>query len=394
MDNNTTTSKQKSIKIGFISDHDPLDRRPWSGTKNRLYEQVKECSSEIVWIKVSYDWTTYLFRAFLKLTAAFFGKRYSSVHTTFISKRLAASISKEEMERVDILFAPSGGQYIAYLKTTKPIVYLLDATFHGIYDYYPDFSNFLSFNRKQGEQMEYRALKNASHIIASSDWSKDSVIGDYGIDPSKVSVIEFGANVNMEDICNHSARSLSRPALNKRLQLLFIGVEWERKGGDIAVACVQSLNEMGIPSDLYVIGTSLPSEYKHLTFLKEVGFLNKNIPEQYDRFVSIMQAGDFLLLPTRAECSAIAFCEASAYGLPTLTYDTGGIPNYVKNGVNGYRLPLSANGEDFAEKIKSILDAETLDSLSKSSQAYYTSCLNWQTWREKFRNLMAVCQEK
>ena len=48
----------KKIVLGFISDTDPKDRRPWSGTKNKLYEQIKGCTSEVIWIKVSYNWQT------------------------------------------------------------------------------------------------------------------------------------------------------------------------------------------------------------------------------------------------------------------------------------------------------------------------------------------------
>ena len=53
-----------------------------------------------------------------------------------------------------------------------------------------------------------------------------------------------------------------------------------------------------------------------------------------------MSSSDILLLPTQAECAGIVFVEASAYSMPIFTHDTGGISNYVINGINGYRLPL------------------------------------------------------
>ena len=35
---------------------------------------------------------------------------------------------------------------------------------------------------------------------------------------------------------------------------------------------------------------------------------------------------------------------------PVITYDTGGVGNYVINGLNGYRLPLSSDAKDFRIK--------------------------------------------
>ena len=374
----------RRLRIGFISDKDPSDRGPWSGTKNRLYEQVKECASEVVWIKVRYDWTTYIFRVILLLMAKLMGRKYSSIHTTFIARRLSSSISKEDIDKVDVLFVPSGAQYLYKLDVDKPIVYLADATFRSIYDYYSDFSNFFSFNRKQGEQIDQNALNNSTHIIVSSDWCKESVVNDYGIPKSKISVIEFGANIDSNDVPTEIKTTVTSP-----LQLVFIGVEWERKGGDIAVDCVQKLNEMGITAELNIIGVTLPERYREIPFITEIGRLNKNISEQYEQFTSIVGNCDLLLLPTQAECAGVAFCEASAYGLPTLTYDTGGTPNYVKNGINGYRLPLSANGLDFALRIKVILENDEFPTLRKGCKTYYNSHLNWQVWRKNFSNVLA-----
>ena len=74
----------------------------------------------------------------------------------------------------------------------------------------------------------------------------------------------------------------------------------------------------------------------------------------------------------RAECSALVFCEASAYSLPIITYDTGGVGDYVINGKNGYRLPLEASGKDFANKIIDILhDEAELEKMQKCARTMY-----------------------
>ena len=95
-----------------------------------------------------------------------------------------------------------------------------------------------------------------------------------------------------------------------------------------------------------------------------------------------------MLLPTKAECAGIAFCEASAYGLPVFTYETGGIPNYIQNGVNGYMLSIGSNGEDFGRKIKCCLENGELEKMSVRSQQVYKERLNWNSWRIKIEGII------
>ena len=83
-----------------------------------------------------------------------------------------------------------------------------------------------------------------------------------------------------------------------------------------------------------------------------------NMGQEADRkcLHELFSTSDFFILPSRAECAGIVFCEANAFGLPVLTTDVGGISSIVRHGVNGYMLPTSASGEDFAKEIKRLLD--------------------------------------
>ena len=90
-----------------------------------------------------------------------------------------------------------------------------------------------------------------------------------------------------------------------------------------------------------------------------------------------------MLLPTKAECTGIAFCESTANGLPSFSHHTGGVPNYVLDGKNGYLLPLSSKGEDFGKKIKECLESGELERMAKSCNEVYRTILNWDAWGKK-----------
>src|SRR5207237_528449 len=93
-----------------------------------------------------------------------------------------------------------------------------------------------------------------------------------------------------------------------RCQLVFLGVDWLRKGGETLVATIEELNRSGLKANATVIGCDpggLP--VGRFTIHK---FLDKRRAEHFARFVSIMTSSHFLFLPSRAEAYGQAFCEA------------------------------------------------------------------------------------
>ena len=101
-------------------------------------------------------------------------------------------------------------------------------------------------------------------------------------------------------------------------------MEWERKGGEIAVACVEELNKQD-PSHTYhlhLAGCIPPYEIKS-DYVTAYGFLNRNIKEQREQLDYLCAISDLFILPTKAECSALVFCEASAYSLPIISVCLG-----------------------------------------------------------------------
>ena len=235
----------------------------------------------------------------------------------------------------------------------------------------------------QGEYYEKQAIENAFINIRSSQWAADSVVRDYGGNSQRNYILEFGANLEDQDLLH------TTPYESGTLNILFSGVDWIRKGGEVAVKTVQLLNKRGINSCLFIVGLSeIPRKYANLPFVRIIGFLDKNNPEHYRNYVDIVKNSHLLLLPTYAECSAIVFSESSAFGLPIFTYDTGGTGNYVIGGVNGYKLPLTAREKEFADAIEKSLKSDDFFQLHKGGIKLFNERLNWSTWSERFRKIM------
>lgn len=374
------------MKIGFISAFSPHDRRASSGTCYKMAKELEHVG-ELKWLPLQ---TPKLYRFLELIQKVFFryfrgGKNYQFSYTHWGAKLLARNFQTELIDDCDLLVAFWCGAILGGINTkNKPVIYFSDATFSSMINYYEPFSKLPEFNIRQGNAIEKRSLDKANVIVVSSDWCAHSVKDDFNQDPEKIHVVEFGANIDKKDIIPHKS------SYNKQhLDILFLGVNWDRKGGPEAVDATRWLNENGISATLHIVGIrNLSMKIQSLPFINYVGFLNKNIKQEYNKLVNIITQCHLLLLPTKAECSAIAFAEASANGLPIFTYRTGGVPNYVINGVNGYMLPLGSTGDDFGKKIKECATSGELEILSKKAPSIYTQKLNWEEWRHKIEKII------
>ena len=115
--------------------------------------------------------------------------------------------------------------------------------------------------------------------------------------------------------------------------------------------------------------------------MKIIPFLDKNDPAQNQEFEQLYLSSHFLLLPTRNECFGIVFCEANAFGLPVIATATGGTPETIKDGENGYLLPLKARGDAYASIIADLFhDEQRYSAMVQSSRAAFENRLNWDAW--------------
>jgi glycosyltransferase involved in cell wall biosynthesis len=373
----------KEMVVGYLTISNPEDKYPWSGLIHNIYKAIKKTGVTVIHIPVKERPIVWFYRKSMSFVIRkLFHKNICPYHTTWIAHILSSSIDRKLLDHVDIIFAPAGSTNLYSLKTNKPIIYYTDATFKIMVGYYESFSNLYNWNIKQGNLVEQTALNKSHYVITASEWAANSIIDDYGISKDKVKVIEFGANIDDKDI---SFRERKKTDI---FHILFLGVDWNRKGGDTACETCIELNKLGIKTILHIVGvSSIPKKYINNPYIDFVGFLNKNFPNDYVNLIRIIENSDILLLPTKAECSAIVFAEASAFGLPCYTYDTGGLANYVKNGVNGYRLSLDSSGKDFAYKIKETIENNEMKNLSVGGIRLYKEILNWSVVSEKLKEL-------
>jgi glycosyltransferase involved in cell wall biosynthesis len=372
----------KSLKVGFLSSQNYLDRNSFSGILYYMRNALIARGIKVIDLgepRKPSRLRDFYYRVLKSGNTPKVGSnRYIAESTKFASK------IKKQLSQIpcDVIFAPVAKREISFIETNIPIVSLSDATFILFEKNYQ--INLDKEEREWESKQESIAISKASKLVYSSEWAANSAISDYQADAAKIEVIPFGANLDEPPL----ATEVLSQKHTSSCRLLFIGRDWSRKGGDIAFQTLTCLNERGVNAELVVVGTTPPPEIKHEK-LRVIPYLNKNVPQQRKQLDELFLKSNFFIFPTRADCSPIVICEANAFGLPVFTTDVGGIPTIIKNGRNGYMLPLSASGEDYANLIvEKFSDKGVYDNLARSSREEYDTRLNWDKWAESLHQVI------
>lgn len=374
------------MKIAYVTPYDPLNVESWSGSGYHILMALRNSGFHTEAIRNLKDSYRHLTRAKKFVYEKILSKNYLRDRHAPTLRSYASQIETALAPlQCDVVFSP-GTVPLAYLHTDKPMVFWTDATFAGMVDFYPSFSNLCRETLRNGNDMEQNALSRCRLAIYSSEWAANSAIENYDVDPKKVRVVPFGANVE----CTRDMPDIRRILAEKNMdicRLLFVGVDWHRKGGDMALEVAKRLNRKGLQTELHVVGCQPPTPTPE--FVKLHGFLSKRTEAGRKKLDCLFGDAHFLIVPSRAECAAVVFAEASSFGLPSLSTDIGGIPTVIRDGRNGKTFPLTADPEDYCDYIVQILSRrENYEDLSLSSFKEYSERLNWSAAGKKVHELI------
>lgn len=378
--------KEKKV-IGFVAmhNHDPFhNRAAWSGSIYKLREAIEMAGFEVRWIPYNTRTKSKLLYHSINIWNRCFRKHQwlPSHHFRPSVKAWAKEIdANPKLKECDYLFYPLTAKIANFTKNGKPYIYLSDYIVTDMLDYY--FYNIIKKSKTMAIEMDTKASQKAFINIRSSKWANDGLINNYHCDKNKCHILEFGPNIDTKDIRRGQVYN------GGQLKILFSGIGWDRKGGDIAVETVEILRSKGIDARLTVAGPlQCPNSCKGKDFIDYIGYLNKNDANDYEKYLDLYEHANLLLLPTKAECSAIVYSEAAAAGIPCYTYLTGGTGDYVVNGVNGYALPEGSPANAFAEQILHDIKTGRMPSLHEGALNLFHDRLSWEAWANGFSKIM------
>lgn len=385
MDQSPLSSKGAAKRIAFVTIGDPSKVRFWSGTPFHMAKSLAREGNDIVHVGPLNAPILPVYKAYSRLCRTFHWRGPSPFHAGPVVAQYAADASRKiRAAAPDIVFAPAGSPFAWGIPAGVPLVYASDATFRLVENYHPHYRKMSPAARDTAERLERDTIARADLLLYPSKWAAESAVRDYGADPAKVHVIPWGAN--LEEAPDRD--SVLRERKPGPCRLLFIGVNWEEKGADVAVGTLNELRARGVDAELVICGCTPPKPCAQ-DGLTIIPFLDKKDPVQRERMSQLYRDADFFLLPTRADCFPMVFCEAAAHGVPSIARATGGVPSAIIEGQTGIVLPLSATQGDYATVIADVFaDRDRLARLRHTSRDAYEARLNWQAWGQRLTDLM------
>lgn len=376
-----------NVRIGFVSATAPDDAQAQSGIPWFMRNALERYCGDVRHLGPLHPWIERPLRIASRVSQRLprhhrfidtNTEQLSRAYGRLLSARIAAAPS-------DWLFAPYASAEIAHVETNAPIVYYSDATFRIMCDYYPAFSGLSPRSRRAGDELERRAVERATAAVFASDWAATSAIRDYGATPEKVFVVPMSANF----VDAPSVESLRFERASDHVRLLFVGVDWERKGGPVAYDALLALRRMGVKASLTIVGCVPPARFRG-SDVSILGFLSKNDQRQRAALESAFRGSDFLVVPTRAECYGCVFVEGAAFGVPSVVPNTGGVSTAVADGASGMLLPPDATGEAYALAIAQVVaDGDRYRALRRSARTAFDTLLSWEAWSRRMNELTA-----
>lgn len=372
------------MNIAFVSIGDPADPHYHSGRHHNIMQNLERAGFHLKVIGPldrSVRWFYGLHKLFYKTVSC---EMHVDRHV-LMRKWYASQISRRITGAdVDVVLSPSTIP-VSELQCVQPIITWTDASFALLDGYYGGvFSRVAPFTRRAAYIQEYRALSRAAAAIYSSDWAADGTAQLYGVPRAKLRVIPSGPYLEIAHTRDDIRVWIERRLRSCRLRLLFIGQDWRRKGGSIALDTVRLLNESGLQAELVIAGCE-PEEARGIPFVDIKGFIKKSESAGVRLIQELFANCHMLILPTLADSSPNVIVEAAAFGLPVIARDTGGVRTYLRDGVNGILMPESKSASDYAKTIRHLwAEQGKYSEMAHESYNHYEEELSWRAAIVKF----------
>ncbi len=168
--------------------------------------------------------------------------------------------------------------------------------------------------------LERQIYRNATMNFVRSTNIRQSIIEQYQQPPEKVACVYAASNVQIEGFIAEEKSYASQ-------NILFVGMDWERKGGADLVQAFKLVLEKFPDATLTIVGANPNIQ------LKNCRIIGKIAPPE---LIQYYKSAAVFCMPTRKDPFGIVYLEAMQAGLPIVATNLGAIPDFIQNDWNGF----------------------------------------------------------
>jgi glycosyltransferase involved in cell wall biosynthesis len=378
------------VKLALVSLNDSTDVLQWSGLNYHIARSLEHAGATVVRVgPLTHPWTSGM-----KLRRRWCGLWGQAYHANMEASALDAFGAQARAAipgDVDAVVALTTMIAASLDGLRAPVISWDDASPAALVDYYPEFERLSPRSARDAATMGRRAAQNVRLAMYASEWAADGAREAYGLPIDRVAVVPFGANLETLPSADETHSAIAaRP--RTRCRLLWVGVDWERKRGDLVVEIAQRIAAHGIPVDLTVVGCRPPGDRELPEWVQAEGYVSKRTASGVARLAKLYARSHFLVMPSAAEAYGLVYAEAAAFGVPSVATRTGGVPTVVVDGETGVLDDPHATAESYAGRILGLIkDRPRYEAMAHAAAARAATMLNWDVaGREAVARIAAV----
>jgi glycosyltransferase involved in cell wall biosynthesis len=380
----------KSLHLLLATVEDPTDPKSWSGTPFHMLRALEQ-RFERVTVLSSRKPKRSLISAVLRLLMG--RDRYPLWMTRTAlrdyARKLDRLISQAQPDAVLCI----SSQHLIHAKASGlPVFMVSDSPWMAYKDAYKDYDP-LPWLAGHYAAQEAAAARKITGVMYPTPWACNEAVKRFGLSADKVDRIALGANRYCTDTADQVLERIQHKAATP-VSFLFIGKDWERKGGPTAVQIVRQLNQRGCACTLVIIGCTPDIAPEDTPHVRVQGFLSPSKPEDQRSMQAAFEDAHFFLVPSHAECFGLVFAEAQSYGLPCISLTSQGIPGVVDSGVTGLLFEPATTLSVMVDSVLALAqDIAAYQAMAKAARSKFDRELNWTAFGERTHQKIArACQ--
>ena len=183
---------------------------------------------------------------------------------------------------------------------------------------------------KKGLEYEKHLYNHLDLIFTMSNWIRDSFIEDFACEPKKIFTVGAGANIVTKSSTVENDYSNN--------EILFVGLDFERKGGEALLKAFEIVKREIPDAKLRVIGPD-SAELHSKKDVIAMGRIMKHSKEGLEKLQEAYMNASIFVMPTLWEPFGIVFLEAMANKLPCIGVNKYAMPEIIENGKTGFVIP-------------------------------------------------------
>ena len=228
------------------------------------------------------------------------------------------------------------------------------------------------------QELEKIASRTSNCILVNSHFMANVISKNYPDSLGKIKIMYKGINVPQE--------SFRDTKLNSPIKILFVKSDWKIGGLDILISALSKIANQFL---LYIVGPNIND-------IPDKLLTNRNIKVQLlgpigqAEVFRLYKTSDIFCTPSRFEALGVAHIEALAFKIPVVYSNTGGLPEVMNFGKNGF----PSEPENISSLIKAFIECIGNQEMriEKSANGYKHIKENF-TEEKMIKRFIQVCHE-